>query len=39
MLKIKKTISQQIIDLHAIGKSAKARKIADSYILASKKTN
>ncbi len=34
---MKKTISQQIIDLHAIGKSAKARKLAAAYILASKK--
>ncbi len=36
---MKKTISQKIIDLHAIGKSKKARKIATDYILASKKTN
>ena len=34
---MKKTISQQIIDLHEIGKSSKARKVADAYILASKK--
>ena len=36
---MKKTISQQIIYLHAIGQSKQARKIADAYILASKKTN
>jgi len=34
---MKKTISQQIIDLHEIGKSKQARKIATAYIIKSKK--